>query len=130
MTRARCIIDPLAEAADLCGDCGNPFEDRRLVWPHGPGEPPLCRWCATRRAGLPADRGPAPAMGRRQLRRLRRAHAAAVAAARRRGEPLPRLIDVAHGHVRRPTPAPAPAPAPVGGPAGVEPAWAPVPAFA
>jgi hypothetical protein len=68
---ARCEIDPLDTAVEVCDHCGGRFCGDHLVWPGGRNRPPLCKPCAVAASGVRTTAARGRRRPPRQIKRRR-----------------------------------------------------------
>jgi hypothetical protein len=68
---ARCEIDPLDTAVEVCDHCGGRFCGDHLVWPGGRNRPPLCKPCAVGASGVRSTAARGRRRPPRQVKRRR-----------------------------------------------------------
>jgi hypothetical protein len=61
-------------AEGLCGQCGRPYCAECLIFVFGPKKPGMCKACAIQAAGIRKNAGRAPAVSKRELKRIAREH--------------------------------------------------------
>jgi hypothetical protein len=90
----RCERHQFDRAVDNCGRCGGEFCQTCVVYAFGPKKPPYCLPCAVEAAGVRSGAGSAPALSRRERKRLAKDRARAVNAAAAVAPPTPEPYDM------------------------------------
>ena len=89
----RCERHLFDQAVDRCGRCGGEFCHTCVVYSFGPKKPPFCLPCAVEAAGVRSGAGSAPAISRRERKRLEKERVATLKAQAASAPPAPEPFD-------------------------------------